>query len=95
MLGHTIDTPHSTAYFDSINTRHRMHPMKALFLASLFAFAVHSSTHGSERPNFIFFIADDISQDDFGCYGHPVIDLSAHPCNLESPAITSVANAPP
>jgi arylsulfatase len=25
------------------------------------------------RPNFIFFIADDISQEDLGCYGHPVI----------------------
>ena len=27
----------------------------------------------SEPPNFIFFIADDVSQDDFGCYGHPHI----------------------
>ncbi len=26
-----------------------------------------------KRPNFIFFIADDISQEDFGCYGHQVI----------------------
>lgn len=26
-----------------------------------------------KRPNFIFFIADDISQEDMGCYGHPVI----------------------
>jgi arylsulfatase len=25
------------------------------------------------RPNFIFFLADDISQEDYGCYGHPVI----------------------
>jgi N-sulfoglucosamine sulfohydrolase len=24
-------------------------------------------------PNFIFFIADDVSQEDFGCYGHPTI----------------------
>ncbi len=24
-------------------------------------------------PNFVFFIADDVSQDDFGCYGHPTI----------------------
>ena len=23
-----------------------------------------------ERPNFIIFIADDISWDDFGCYGN-------------------------
>jgi arylsulfatase len=27
----------------------------------------------AEKPNFIFFIADDISQDDFGCYGHPTL----------------------
>ena len=27
----------------------------------------------SKQPNIVFFIADDISQDDFGCYGHPVI----------------------
>jgi hypothetical protein len=25
------------------------------------------------RPNFIFFLSDDISQEDHGCYGHPVI----------------------
>ncbi|WP_404310092.1 sulfatase family protein [Neorhodopirellula lusitana] len=24
-----------------------------------------------ERPNIVFFIADDVSQEDFGCYGHP------------------------
>lgn len=27
----------------------------------------------SERPNIVFLIADDISQEDFGCYGHPVL----------------------
>ena len=27
----------------------------------------------AERPNIIFFIADDVSQEDFGCYGHPSI----------------------
>ena len=27
----------------------------------------------SKQPNIVFFIADDISQDDFGCYAHPVI----------------------
>jgi len=27
----------------------------------------------AERPNMVFFIADDVSQEDFGCYGHPTI----------------------
>ena len=26
-----------------------------------------------QKPNIVFFIADDISQEDFGCYGHPVL----------------------
>jgi arylsulfatase len=26
-----------------------------------------------ERPNFIFYITDDVSQEDLGCYGHPSI----------------------
>ena len=26
-----------------------------------------------KKPNFVFFLADDISQEDFGCYGHPTI----------------------
>ena len=30
-------------------------------------------TQAAERPNMIFFIADDVSQEDFGCYGHPTI----------------------
>jgi arylsulfatase len=25
------------------------------------------------RPNIVFFLADDISQEDFGCYGHPTV----------------------
>lgn len=28
---------------------------------------------GASQPNIVFFIADDVSQDDFGCYGHPTI----------------------
>ncbi len=30
-------------------------------------------TRAAEKPNMIFFIADDVSQEDFGCYGHPTI----------------------
>ncbi|MDE0770124.1 MAG: sulfatase-like hydrolase/transferase, partial [Opitutaceae bacterium] len=28
---------------------------------------------GASKPNIVFFIADDVSQEDFGCYGHPTI----------------------
>jgi arylsulfatase len=38
----------------------------ALMLLSIFSAQ-------AERPNIIFFIADDVSQEDFGCYGHPSI----------------------
>lgn len=31
------------------------------------------STSAQEKPNIVFFIADDVSQEDFGCYGHPTI----------------------
>ena len=33
--------------------------------------AAHTSAQ--EKPNIVFFIADDVSQEDFGCYGHPTI----------------------
>lgn len=38
---------------------------------SICCFALLSAEE--KRPNFVFFISDDISQEDFGCYGHPVI----------------------
>ena len=34
-----------------------------LILSPYFAF-------GASKPNIVFFIADDVSQEDFGCYGH-------------------------
>lgn len=40
-------------------------------LAVLFALA--HPLQGAERPNFVLFIADDVSAVDFGCYGHPTI----------------------
>ena len=43
------------------------------FLTFLFtAFHFHSVSL-ADKPNVVFFIADDVSQEDFGCYGHPVI----------------------
>ncbi|MCP4452137.1 MAG: sulfatase-like hydrolase/transferase, partial [Planctomycetes bacterium] len=31
------------------------------------------SVHAADRPNIVLIIGDDISVDDFGCYGHPTI----------------------
>lgn len=45
-------------------------PLFATLLAALFAF---SSAAAAERPNFIFFITDDIGWNDLGCYGNEAI----------------------
>ena len=43
------------------------------FLTFLFTpFLCHSFSL-ADKPNVVFFIADDVSQGDFGCYGHPII----------------------
>jgi N-sulfoglucosamine sulfohydrolase len=36
-------------------------------------FCQEVSTEKNRRPNVVFFIADDISQEDLGCYGHPSV----------------------
>lgn len=55
------------------NTRHFHHPSQLLFLASLawtlFLGQALFSIHGATPPNFVFFIVDDVSQEDLGCYG--------------------------
>ncbi len=44
-----------------------------VFIISLCVFSQLCIGSVSDKPNFVFFIADDISQDDFGCYGHPTV----------------------
>ena len=39
----------------------------------LVALALATATRAAPRPSFVFFIADDVSQEDLGCYGHPTI----------------------
>ncbi len=48
--------------------------MSKQFAVILFVLVFCSAwTLAGEKPNFVFFLADDISQEDFGCYGHPTI----------------------
>lgn len=44
-----------------------------LTLAVLSSFGLTCSLHAREPLNFVFFIVDDVSQDDLGCYGHPTL----------------------
>lgn len=52
--------------------------MKQLFILLIAVFIIHTAL-SAEKPNFIIFIADDVSWNDFGCYGNtdvqtPTID---------------------
>jgi N-sulfoglucosamine sulfohydrolase len=45
-----------------------------VFFSLLVAFALSPAiSHAAKRPNFVLFLADDISWNDLGCYGHPTI----------------------
>ena len=44
-----------------------------LLLTRVITLGLACSAWSGQTPNFVFFIADDVSQDDFGCYGHPTI----------------------
>ncbi len=47
---------------------------RATLTCILLALVICPTTRAAaDRPNFILFIADDISWDDIGCYGHPTI----------------------
>ena len=48
--------------------------MKSRFLIGvLLLWLLPTTTQADEHLNFVFFLADDISHDDLGCYGHPSI----------------------
>ncbi len=36
-------------------------------------FLLVATTRADERPNIVSFVADDVSQEDIGCYGHPTV----------------------
>jgi arylsulfatase len=54
----------------------------------------------SEKPNFVFFLADDISQEDLGCYGHPTINtrhsdtLAANGMRFDNAYLTTSSCSP-
>ncbi len=48
-------------------------PVKFILIPTLLAIGLAFNLWGDEQPNIIFFISDDMSQEDFGCYGHPAI----------------------
>jgi N-sulfoglucosamine sulfohydrolase len=51
----------------------KKHKQYINFLSALIACMSWSIAAEPMRPNIIFFIADDVSQEDLGCYGHQVI----------------------
>ena len=73
--------------------------MKSNF-PSFFLLFAFSQLFSLERPNIVFFIADDVSQDDFGCYGHPVIktphidSLTANGMRFDNAYLTTSSCSP-
>ena len=62
--------------------KHIISIFKSFLLISIFYSCNTSIVKEEDKPNFIIFLADDISWDDFGCYGNnqvntPNIDLLA------------------
>lgn len=48
--------------------------MKQFLMSILFCISFIRFIYAqNEKPNFIIFIADDVSWDDFGCYGNPFV----------------------
>ena len=73
--------------------------MKTLTFLAFLLFFFHAIMIG-KKPNVVFFIADDVSQDDFGCYGHPVIktphidSLAANGMRFDNAYLTTSSCSP-
>jgi N-sulfoglucosamine sulfohydrolase len=55
---------------DPMKNIYKLFFIKILFLIF---FGIAGFAQPKEKPNILIFIADDVSYNDFGCYGHPVI----------------------
>jgi len=73
--------------------------MKSNF-PSFFLLFAFGQLFSLERPNIVFFIADDVSQDELGWYGHPVIktphidSLSANGMRFDNAYLTTSSCSP-
>ena len=73
--------------------------MKSFLFLALLGFLFYSISL-ADKPNIVFFIADDVSQNDFGCYGHPVIKtpnidaLSANGMRFDNAYLTTSSCSP-
>lgn len=76
---------------------------KIIFGIILLIFIVPQNTYGKntyKRPNVVIMIADDISRDDFSCYGHPVIEtpnidkLAANGIRFNNAVLTTSSCSP-
>ena len=53
--------------------KHNISIFKSFLLISVFCSCNTSIVKEVDKPNFIIFLADDISWDDFGCYGNEFV----------------------
>ena len=66
----------------------------------VFLYLFYHAVMFGKKPNIVFFIADDVSQDDFGCYGHPVIktphidSLAANGMRFDNAYLTTSSCSP-
>lgn len=68
IIGYGVQRVLCTSAFKENNMNHTK-----FLLARVTTLVLACSAWSGQTPNFVFFIADDVSQDDFGCYGHPTI----------------------
>lgn len=69
----------------------------AIFFVLVFCMSIACA---DKKPNFVFFLSDDISQEDFGCYGHPSIktpntdSLAANGMRFDNAYLTTSSCSP-